>query len=531
MIRERQIVGAISVTRAEVGAFAAKEVDLLQTFADQAVIAIENVRLFNETKEALEQQTATAEILRVISGSLTDTQPVFDAIVESCQRLFAGKAVALTIPKDGMIESVAFASDDGSEREGGFLKPWPLDRDSGAGACLLDSRVIVVPDTMVAVKQFARMAQLAVALGYHSALVRAVAARRQGDRLPRHPARGHRRFRRQGNRAGADLRRSGGDRDRERAPVPRNRGGARAADRHLRRAARDQRVAHRRAAGVRHHRRAGGGIDGGALLPRHPARRRHAARRPARRERGRHHGAAGRLAAAIARQHLDRRARAAPARRRQRRRPARRVRRRLRAGHEAGLRAGRLSQRPERADAARPAADRRRDHRQPCRARPLRRQGNRAAADLRAPGRGGDPERAAVQRDQGSVGAAESHHRDSRRHQQVGGRHAAGVREDSGELQAPVRRRRARCAAGGRAGHASDRRLHRQSTRCGGGYIPGAVGGHAGRPRHPRAVCGKLFRLRPGGDRDPERAAVQGGAGGAPRPRPPTRPRARSSPR
>ncbi len=100
MMRDQQVVGAIAVNRAEPGLFAEKEVTLLQTFASQAVIAIENVRLFNETQEALEHQTATAEVLDVISHSMADATPVFDKIIECCERLFSAHAFALGIVDD-----------------------------------------------------------------------------------------------------------------------------------------------------------------------------------------------------------------------------------------------------------------------------------------------------------------------------------------------------------------------------------------------------------------------------------------------
>jgi len=94
-------VGMISVTRAEPGAFAPDLVQLLQTFADQAVIAIENARLFNETRETLERQTVTADILKVMAASPSDVQPVFDAIAANANRLIGGFSTAVLRYVDG----------------------------------------------------------------------------------------------------------------------------------------------------------------------------------------------------------------------------------------------------------------------------------------------------------------------------------------------------------------------------------------------------------------------------------------------
>jgi two-component system, NtrC family, sensor kinase len=108
MLRSGEPIGAITVGWADPGAYGDQQVALLQTFADQAVIAIQNVRLFNETKEALERQTATADILKVIASSPSDVQPVFEAIASSSNKLIGGFSTAVFRFLDGIAQLAAF---------------------------------------------------------------------------------------------------------------------------------------------------------------------------------------------------------------------------------------------------------------------------------------------------------------------------------------------------------------------------------------------------------------------------------------
>src|SRR5207249_5692780 len=119
MVRETQAIGVILTWRLETRPFSSKQISLLQTFADQAVIAIENVRLFTELQTsnrdlttALDTQTATSDILRVISHSQTDVQPVFDAIVASAVRLLGAYSGGLTLLANDQIVLAALTSID-----------------------------------------------------------------------------------------------------------------------------------------------------------------------------------------------------------------------------------------------------------------------------------------------------------------------------------------------------------------------------------------------------------------------------------
>jgi signal transduction histidine kinase len=169
MLREGQVIGSIGVCREEPGFFPDKHVRLLETFADQAVIAIENVRLFNETREALEQQTATAEVLQVISHSVADAKPVFDTILDSCERLFAATGIGIYLIDDaGLLHKAGFrGAREKPERALGGRFPRPLEGTATALA-VRERRVVHYPDVLASPDAPASLRRIAEAAGSYS---------------------------------------------------------------------------------------------------------------------------------------------------------------------------------------------------------------------------------------------------------------------------------------------------------------------------------------------------------------------------
>ncbi|MGY4503115.1 two-component system NtrC family sensor kinase [Bradyrhizobium sp. GM24.11] len=159
MIRNDEIVGVINVYRKEVKPFADQQIALLENFASQAVIAIENARLFNETKEALERQTAMADILKVIASSPANVQPVFDAIAESAKRLLGSFTAMVTRISDGVVHLAASTAEN--EAAVGLL-PYSLESDRIHARVARTGQVVATDDIEAAthvppdVKEFAR---------------------------------------------------------------------------------------------------------------------------------------------------------------------------------------------------------------------------------------------------------------------------------------------------------------------------------------------------------------------------------------
>ena len=153
LLREGTPIGVLSVARCSVRPFTDKQMALLTTFADQAVIAIENARLFDEVRartdelsEALRQQTATADVLQVISGSAFDLQPVFDTVAESSVKLCEAERAFIHRYDGELLRMVAAFNSPPEFKEWVVQHPIRPGRHSAAARAALEHRTVHIPD-------------------------------------------------------------------------------------------------------------------------------------------------------------------------------------------------------------------------------------------------------------------------------------------------------------------------------------------------------------------------------------------------
>src|SRR5262245_45064862 len=155
LLRDASCVGVMAMTRSSVKPFTAKQIELVTTFADQAVIAIENVRLFDEVQarsrelsESLEQQTATSDVLTVIRSSKFELQPVLDTLIESAVSLCQAEKGAIFL-RDQEIYRVAARYNMSQEFQDYYDKhPVLLDRGTTTGRAAVEGKVVHIPDVM-----------------------------------------------------------------------------------------------------------------------------------------------------------------------------------------------------------------------------------------------------------------------------------------------------------------------------------------------------------------------------------------------